>query len=307
MEISRGNFGWLPLLINESMDGQDYISGRPELEMGTLEDMADRTWNAVDISIWDEDWSELAIGIAIQIITNCPNQYGIYDLPLGSIKRYWRMLGQDAPAIKAAIEELMAADFIRIFGNGKVWIVKKFKRELHHLVNPKYRSGVASFIENYPEIKPDFEALYVSYYSGTSIKPVSNLLDISDSESDTELIQVSAAERSTLSEMKKWRGYKFDYQKSLNYLRTLTVDYPNIDMLDMAKTITAWLDDKPTMKGSHSRFRNFCKRDANSFPQTNGHYPDEPSPGPPIEHLHRKGDPDAVRRWQEEQRAKVKQ
>lgn len=138
--------------------------------------MASRTWNSVDSSLWDEDWSDLAIGMAAQLISLCPNQYGVYDLPIKRLRAYWATFSQSPEAIALALDELEQAGFIQRFDAGrKVWLVKKFKRHAARILTDLHRKGVAAFISQFPEIEPAFVALYLSCYE---IKPKLDVIEI---------------------------------------------------------------------------------------------------------------------------------
>lgn len=72
------------------------------------------------------------------------------------------------------------------------------------------------------------------------------------------LTDATPGERLLLQQMQGWRGFDFDHQKCLNYIRQLAVDYPSLDMLAVAKEMSAWLLDNKKQKGGLVRYRRFC-------------------------------------------------
>jgi hypothetical protein len=127
--------------------------------------MADRTYNALDVDLWDKDWPELAIVAAAMLIGICPNKQGIFDFPGGRLRRFLRALGASEDEISAAILKLVEVELIKFYREGKlVWIVKKFKREAKWVKTVKQREGVRSFIANFPEVEIEFQAMYGALY-----------------------------------------------------------------------------------------------------------------------------------------------
>jgi hypothetical protein len=65
---------------------------------------------------------------------------------------------------------------------------------------------------------------------------------------------VSREERDMLRILSEAKGgYKYDYAKDLSQLRTLSVEFPSVDMLEEAKKMAAWLIDKPDGKVKNPR------------------------------------------------------
>jgi hypothetical protein len=67
-------------------------------------------------------------------------------------------------------------------------------------------------------------------------------------------------EREILNELKAIKGYEFDYQTELDFIRKLAIDYPKIDILFQVKKWCAGKIDKPLGKKSrpHSQLVNWC-------------------------------------------------
>ena len=80
------------------------------------------------------------------------------------------------------------------------------------------------------------------------------------------LADISPLEASILKELKDIPTHPFDYKKDLANIRTLTVDFPGVDLLETVKTMALWLDRKPREKSSRLRLRNFCKTAAKDAP-----------------------------------------
>lgn len=84
-------------------------------------------------------------------------------------------------------------------------------------------------------------------------------VDAAQSLDDQPLLDdTTETERLILAEMKEWRGLVFDYHKCLTGIRKLSIDFPTMGLLAVAKELTAWLDDNRKQKGGLVRFRRFC-------------------------------------------------
>jgi hypothetical protein len=68
-------------------------------------------------------------------------------------------------------------------------------------------------------------------------------------------------ERHILRELKSVKNYPFDYAADLEHLRSLAVDFPDIDILAEVKKWRVYKLDKPLEKKSNPRlqFRNWCE------------------------------------------------
>jgi hypothetical protein len=146
--------------------------------------MADRTWNGVDARILDEDWSRMAILVCEQILIKCPNQYGVYTLPRGSIKRFFEgLIAPGHPSVDDAIQELAEDGVIKLYGE-IVWIVKKWGRDKYSKAGTNRKGAIDYVAEHYPEVAPDFEAKYP--LSGDLVRTKTLKTRTSDSESDSD-------------------------------------------------------------------------------------------------------------------------
>jgi hypothetical protein len=86
----------------------------------------------------------------------------------------------------------------------------------------------------------------------------------SEKESSWEekiLPDASQYERAVLHELKQVPGWPSDYAKDLAFIRTLAVDYPQVDLLEQAKRWRTYKLDKPLKPKSNPRlqFRNWCE------------------------------------------------
>lgn len=165
-------------------------------------EMADRTWNQVDARIYsDMDCSEEAVIIWAYLLAVCPNQYGVYDLPLPAMRRFFgRIISPEK--INECLDELISYGCMSLFENRKVvWIKKKFKRERKASATRDQRKGALAFIgEHYPEVLNDFASLYpVIGESRGSDTPVIPQTTDSDSEADTESKKKNTSRRKAVA------------------------------------------------------------------------------------------------------------
>lgn len=81
----------------------------------------------------------------------------------------------------------------------------------------------------------------------------------SDSEKDKKL---ESAERAIMSELKAVKGYPFEFERDLEFIRGLLVEFPGLDLLSEAKRWkTVKLDDPLKAKSKpRSQFRNWCMK-----------------------------------------------
>lgn len=146
--------------------------------------MSDRTWNQIDAKLYEEDWSRGARIVAGILLARCPDQYGVFDFPLGYIKDFFQ--GIFTPMeLTGFFQEWEAAKFVRFYRDGKViWIRAKWKRAGKPSDN--HWKGLYTHLEGFPEVREDF----LSYYQPppnplpTPSEPPVN--PESESESDTE-------------------------------------------------------------------------------------------------------------------------
>lgn len=76
-----------------------------------------------------------------------------------------------------------------------------------------------------------------------------------------QLEDATVHERAILHELKQVQGFPGDYAKNLAFIRTLAVDFPDLDLLEQAKKWRVYKLDKPLAKKSNPRlqFRNWCE------------------------------------------------
>lgn len=150
--------------------------------------MADRTWNAVDARLYDEDWNEVSILVMGMILAKCPNQYGVYKLPLGFIKRFLRaVLRGDAMTIDAALDELESEHAIQRYREGRVvWIIKKWGRDPYSKMKNNRDGALKSISENFPDVYPDFERRYPLVATESTLSTDGVPTSDADSDSDAE-------------------------------------------------------------------------------------------------------------------------
>ena len=83
---------------------------------------------------------------------------------------------------------------------------------------------------------------------------------VGDQEGDEGMSCASSAaatsdERECLKILKKIKNYPFDYPKDLEYLRSLAVDFPTVDLLTELKKWKTYKLDHPLKKGSNARLQ----------------------------------------------------
>ena len=72
---------------------------------------------------------------------------------------------------------------------------------------------------------------------------------------------LAESERLILQTFKSVPDYPFNYEKDLEFIRALFVDFPSLDILEQVKAWSTWLIGKPLKKNSNprSQIRNWCK------------------------------------------------
>lgn len=66
---------------------------------------------------------------------------------------------------------------------------------------------------------------------------------------------ITQTERALLHELKAVAGYPFDYGKDLDYIRSLLVDFADLDLMDEVKKWSTYKRDKPLGKNSNPRLQ----------------------------------------------------
>jgi len=140
--------------------------------------MSDRTWNGIDGRIWDEDWPLSAMVAMAFIVSRCPNQLGIYKLPLGAMKRVMAEKWT-ADEVVEAVAFLASDGCIKLYRQDTVvWLVNKFERERGLVpANERHVKYVKSELSRYHEVRDAFLSRYHDYKIGIE--------SLSDSDSET--------------------------------------------------------------------------------------------------------------------------
>lgn len=153
--------------------------------------MADRTWNAVDSRLYEEDWTQAAIIIMGIIIAKCPNQYGVYKLPLGFIRRFLQgVFVPEQPSIDAAIKEIAKEKAIKLYDDRVVWIVKKWGRDKYSQIENNRKGAIDYLVANFPNVVADFETKYPI----KATKPLKRGTSDADADADADSDSDSDAE-----------------------------------------------------------------------------------------------------------------
>ncbi len=130
--------------------------------------------------------------------------------------------------------------------------------------------GTTSLAEMWLEAYPDIDAIPRDRRADFNLKSVAKSLTISlpsdstdrtDSTDSAPTPPADASERELLilHVLKEIPSHPFDYRQDLDYIRTLAVEFPHIDLLNVARELQAWLLDNPRKKSGRLRLRNFCK------------------------------------------------
>lgn len=120
--------------------------------------------------------------------------------------------------------------------------------------------GIQSGISRGKMVKPNMKG------GSTKPKPPLNSSVFSlQSSSASSIIREEEAlaptERKILNELKKVKNYPYNLIDTLEYIRELAVDFPDIDILDEIQKKIAWWRDNPLTKKSnpHLQLRNWLK------------------------------------------------
>ena len=120
------------------------------------------------------------------VLARCPDQYGVFDFPLGYIKDFFQ--GIFTPMeLTGFFQEWEAADFARFYRDGKViWIRAKWKRS--GLPSANHWKGLLAHLEGFPEVREGFLSYYQPHWRGIEggSEPPVNPDSESDSESESE-------------------------------------------------------------------------------------------------------------------------
>ncbi len=122
--------------------------------------MADRTYNDIEWSIYDQDWSDPAILIAAMLLAHIPNEHGVFDPPIGKIRKFFRNIFE-AHDINKALNELENVGLLRWYNEKKtVWVIKKFKRSKWHKTPNNQLGALLSINKHHPAALLDFANVY---------------------------------------------------------------------------------------------------------------------------------------------------
>ncbi len=84
-----------------------------------------------------------------------------------------------------------------------------------------------------------------------------SFIDVSETppetETETEISNLSSAIRESLKLLKAVPGWKFDFSKDVDLLQDLMSDFPNVDISKELKNIKTWVADKPFKKNANRR------------------------------------------------------
>jgi hypothetical protein len=80
-------------------------------------------------------------------------------------------------------------------------------------------------------------------------------------EEEEERKDLSPTEKKILQELKKVKNYPYKFNSTIDYIRELSVEFPDIDILEEVKKKCAWWKDHPLTKKSnpHLQLRNWFR------------------------------------------------
>jgi hypothetical protein len=169
--------------------------------------MADRTWNAVDGALYEEDWTQAAKLIAGVLLARCPNQYGVFKMPFWFLKLTFKGIYNRAE-IDGVIAEWIADGWITYYPETEtVWIRNKWSR---CEPNPGQNNvkGAINHLKRFPEVLEGFKARYRGVFNSlTPVEPPSDPPSTPDPDPDpekkTDMSPTSVADGSLFSDGKK--------------------------------------------------------------------------------------------------------
>jgi len=125
--------------------------------------MADRTWNRIDMQLFDEDLSVEALFVYMLLKTKCPNLFGIYRIPAGFVKRKMTAVGSDDFSLEPVLEELTSQNKIRLYGE-TIWIVEQFTEDTTMCIKRNVKAMYKFIADQPPELRSDFKKRYSHHF-----------------------------------------------------------------------------------------------------------------------------------------------
>jgi|GEM_PF-3822522 len=148
--------------------------------------MADRSWNAIDGALYEEEWSQAAKLIAGVLLARCPNQYGVFKMPFWFLRVTFSGI-YNRSDIDGVIAEWEGDGWITYFPEtGTIWIRNKWGR---CEPNPGENNikGAMNHLKQFPEVLKGFEDRYrVVLNSRTPVEPPSNPRSTPDPDPDPD-------------------------------------------------------------------------------------------------------------------------
>jgi len=253
--------------------------------------MADRLYNYIYKKILDEPWEELTIIVAQQLLILCPNTEGIFDLPLGAVRRLLRPVGvmfgakrdEVDLAIDQSVQELVDHGMIKLYReNTVIWIKRKWSKD-RYSNNENNQIGALRVIrKTYPEVLSDFCLMYelskdlgvTKFELSTHTRGHTEPEPDSDPESkkssslfetpaDTPPKDASPEELQSLRlllDMKGWQPKKPTYADLLEYIREKKLKFPGVKIHDEAEKIKLWFIANPKRKPCKLMIHNWIER-----------------------------------------------
>ena len=241
--------------------------------MSRYVNVATRLWHDEKIRTLSED----ARSLFLYLLTSPHgNMCGIFFIP---VLYACHDLQWNEQRYRTAMEELENGQVISY--DGDIVFIKNFIR-YNPIKGPKQAIGAAKRLKEVPttDLIHEFVKTISKYLTPDTLKvfckeygyPIDTLsATLSDTppipeaeaeavteadtvtEAEAEAEAATSDERLILSCIKGVRGYPYDYAKDLEHIRTLAIDYPQVDILAEVKKWATYKLDKPLQKKSNSR------------------------------------------------------
>ena len=134
--------------------------------------------------------------VANCLLTRCPNQYGVFDFPLGFILRFFHGIFCQME-IEGFMQEWEAAGFVKFYKDRSViWIKSKWKRA--GKPNENHWKGLETHLQAYPEVRKDFIIAYGPHWGGIESPSKGDTHPHRNSESESESESEPEGKKKTL-------------------------------------------------------------------------------------------------------------
>ncbi len=196
--------------------------------------MSDRTWNAIDGALYEEDWTQSAKLIAGVMLARCPNQYGVFKMPFWFLRMIFEGI-YTRHDIDAAIVEWEGDGWIKYYPKTEtVWICNKWGR-CEQKPGENNIKGAINHLKRFPEVLDGFKARYTELEPClTPVPPPSDTPSTPDPEPDPD----PDPEPDPEHPKKKQSPKSGDEKKSISKRRIITDAYQDCHVKKFGKKPT---------------------------------------------------------------------